>query len=185
MSRFDATVSSALVVICLLLPVFFLPACGTDSKQRLATGDVLPPFTAKDLNGDTISLDANRGRPVILRFFLVDCKFCIADTPAFNSFYNKYREKGLQIIYINNDAPDAATVRNFAEKLAIRFPVIADPEGRIAAQYRIKAQPLTLLLDPEHRLLAALLGGVSEAELEHIMAPYLTGKQETGGGQPS
>ena len=53
-------------------------------------------------------------------------------------------------------------------------PVIFDPGGKIAARYHIKAQPLTILLDQEHQLRGALLGGVSGEELENIMAPYLT-----------
>jgi hypothetical protein len=60
-----------------------------------------------------------------------------------------------------------------AEELQIRFPVIFDPEGKIAEQYNVKVQPLALVLSPEHKLLAALLGGVGEAELDELLARYL------------
>jgi peroxiredoxin len=162
-----------LVILALLLF-----SCSSEKSNRITTGDTIPSFTGTDINGQTISLDAYKGHPVVLRFFLVDCKFCTADTPAFNSIYEKYKSQGLKIVYVNNDAPGIADVRNFAEKLAIPFPVIYNKEGDIAAQYNIKAQPLTLLLDSEHRLLSALLGGVSETELEHIMAPHLTASQK-------
>jgi hypothetical protein len=53
--------------------------------------------------------------------------------------------------------------------------VVYDPSGKLAKQYNIKMQPLTLVLSPEHKLLAALLGGVSEAELQELLGKYLQG----------
>ena len=161
-------------ILALLILTLLLFACSSEKSKRITTGDAIPSFTATDINDQTVSLDAYKDHPVVMRFFLVDCKFCTADTPAFNNFYEKHKSQGVKVVYINNDAPDLATVRSFVEKLAIPFPVIYNKEGNIAAQYNIKVQPLTLLLDSEHRLLSALLGGVSEAELENIMAPHLT-----------
>ncbi len=160
-------------IFCLLIVTLLLISCSSEKSNRITAGDAIPSFSATDINDQTISLDAYKGHPVVLRFFLVDCKFCTADTPAFNSFYEKHKSQGMKVVYINNDAPDIAAVRNFVDKLTIPFPVIYNPEGSIAAQYNIKAQPLALLLDSEHRLLSALLGGVSEAELEKTMAPHL------------
>ncbi len=173
MSRSDSTVKPLTLLACCILLVVCVLSCSSEKNKRIKIGDPITPFTAEDITGKPIALDDYKGSPVILRFFLVDCKFCTADTPAFNAYFDKHQPDGLKIVYINNDAPNIETVREFAEKLAIRFPVIADPEGRIAAQYNIKAQPLTLMLDPEHRLLAALLGGVSEDELADVMGPHL------------
>ncbi len=173
MFRSDSTVNPLTLVACCILLVVCTLSCSSEKSKRIKIGDPITPFTAEDITGKPIALDDYKGSPVILRFFLVDCKFCTADTPAFNAYFDKHQPDGLKIVYINNDAPNIETVREFAEKLAIRFPVIADPEGRIAAQYNIKAQPLTLMLDPEHRLLAALLGGVSEDELADVMGPHL------------
>lgn len=178
MSTSGSIVKPHIFVACFIVLAVLLLSCSTEKSQRIKIGDTITPFTAKAIDGNPINLADYQGSPVILRFFLIDCKFCIADTPAFNSYFEKHREDGLKIIYINNDAPDIRAVNEFAEKLAIRFPVIADPAGRIAAQYNVKAQPLTLILDAEHRLIAALLGGVSEAELTEIMGPYLRKKEQ-------
>ena len=177
MFRSDSTVKPLTLVACCILLVVCMLSCSSEKSKRIKIGDPITPFTAEDITGKQIALDDYKGSPVILRFFLVDCKFCMADTPAFNAYFDKHQPDGLKIVYINNDAPNVEAVQEFAEKLAIRFPVIADPEGRIAAQYNIKAQPLTLMLDPEHRLLAALLGGVSEDELADVMGPHLLTKK--------
>ena len=128
-----------------------------DNKKAIRTGDTLPPFSATDLDGKAFSLASHKGSPVIVRFFLLNCPYCKADTPIFNKFYEKYRKKGLEIVYINNNGTNPEEVQKFADDLKIQFPVIFDQEGKIAKQYNIRAQPLALVLSPEHKLLAALL----------------------------
>ena len=70
---------------------------------------------------------------------------------------------------------DGATVEEvlgFTDDLNIQFPVIYDPEGKLAKKYNVRVQPLTLILSPEHKLQAALMGGVSEAELNELLGQY-------------
>ena len=158
--------TKALIIAFLYIAVSFLVlnGCSGDNKQAIRTGDTLPPFSATDLDGKAFSLASHKGSPVIVRFFLLNCPYCKADTPIFNKFYDKYRKKGLEIVYINNNGTNSEEVSKFADDLAVHFPVVFDPEGKIAKQYNIKAQPVALKLSPEHKKLAALLGGVSQAE---------------------
>lgn len=166
--------TKALIIAFLYIAVSFLVlnGCSGDNKKAIRTGDTLPPFSATDLDGKAFSLASHKGSPVIVRFFLLNCPYCKADTPIFNKFYDKYRKKGLEIVYINNNGTNPEEVQKFADDLKIQFPVIFDQEGKIAKQYNIRAQPLALVLSPEHKLLAALLGGVSEAELNELLGQY-------------
>jgi peroxiredoxin len=166
--------SKTLIILFLSLAVslLLLNGCSGDNKKAIRTGDTLSPFTGTDLGGKSFSLASHKGSPTIVRFFLLDCPYCKADTPIFNKFYDTYRRKGLEIVYINNNGANSAEVQKFTDELNIQFPVIYDAEGRIAKQYNIKVQPLTLILSPEHKLLAALLGGVSEAELNELLGQY-------------
>lgn len=152
--------------------LLLLNSCSGESKKAIRVGDVIASFSGPDLDGNTFSLSSHKGNPVIMRFFLINCPYCKADTPTFNMFYDKYRQRGLAIVYINNNGANAEEVKTFARELNIDFPVIFDPKGKIARQYNVKVQPLTLVLSPEHKLLAALLGGVSEAELNELLSPY-------------
>ena len=162
----------AIVLLSFSVSLLLFSGCSGDTKKAIRVGDTIPPFSGTDLKGKNFSLDSHKGRPVIVRFFLVNCPYCKADTPIFNKFYDKYRQKGFEIVYINNNGANSAEVQNFTDELQIQFPVIYDPDGRLAKKYNIKAQPLTLILSPEHKLLAALLGGVSEAELKELLSQY-------------
>ena len=153
--------------------LFLLNSCSGESPKAIRVGDTIAAFAGTDLEGKTFSLASHRGKPVIVRFFLLNCTYCKADTPIFNKFYEKYRQKGLEIVYINNNGMNSEEVETFVRDLQIGFPVVFDPESKIAKQYNVKVQPLSLVLSPEHRLLAALLGGVSEAELNELLSQYL------------
>lgn len=152
--------------------LLLLYSCSGQGSKAIRVGDTIASFSGTDLKGNMFSLATHKGKPVIVRFFLMDCPYCKADTPIFNAFYEKYRQQGLEIVYINNNGKNAGEVKAFAEELAINFPVIYDPQGKIAKQYNVKVQPLTLVLSPEHKLLAALLGGVSEAELQELLGQH-------------
>jgi len=158
-----------LIVCCALL---LLNSCSKQSSKAIRVGDIIASFSGTDLNGTPFSLATHKGKPVIVRFFLIDCPYCKADTPIFNGFYESYRPQGLEIVYINNNGKNIGEVEAFTRELKIDFPVIFDPQGKIAKQYNVKVQPLTLVLSPEHKLLAALLGGVSEAELNELLGKY-------------
>lgn len=165
------------LLLCLVL--FLLAACsGGDQKaKKLKLGDPAPDFSGTDLSGQPLSLAGYQGQPVILRFWSTDCKFCRADTPIFNQYFEKYKEAGLRVVYVNRHS-DEATVRRFVADLEIGFPVLIDKDGAISARYNIKVEPQTIIIGPDHRILAAVLGGVSEAELKNLLGGYLDKKTE-------
>ena len=43
----------------------------------------------------------------------------------------------------------------------------------VSMSYKVKALPQTIILDPQHKIIAAILGGVSEQELNGLLSPYL------------
>ncbi len=159
--------------------LFVLAACsgGDQAARKLKIGDPAPDFSGTGLSGQPVSLAAYQGQPVILRFWSTDCKFCRADTPIFNRYFEKYKESGLRVIYVNRHS-DEATVRRFVDDLAIGFPVLIDKDGAISTRYNIKVEPQTIIISPDHRILAAILGGVSEAELKNLLGGYFNKNTE-------
>lgn len=164
-----------LVFLTVTAAILLLNSCSGGKTKPIRAGDTVASFSGTDINNKTFTLASYSGKPVIVRFFLIDCPYCRADTPIFNEFYNKYRQEGFEIVYINNDGKNVEEVKNFVRELDIDFPVIYDPNGSIAKQYNVRVQPLSLILSPEHKLLAALLGGVSEAELNELLGQYFKG----------
>ena len=61
----------------------------------------------------------------------------------------------------------------FADELGIVFPIAMDKNGGLADLYDIRAYPQTIFIGPDQKILAAILGGVGEAELQEIMGKFL------------
>ncbi len=156
-----------------LITVFFLSACGGGGEKVLAVGDMAPEFRAVGLQGEKIQLSEWKGSPVILRFWSTDCKYCRADTPIFNYYFENYKEKGLRVVYVNTGEESMALVKEFVADLEITFPVIKEGGQAIATQYNVKIVPQTIFISPEGIILTAILGGVGEAEFKEILGNFL------------
>lgn len=164
-------VFSKAVLIILLLFSF---GCVREEKiQNLQLGDTAPDFAVKDLDGRVIVLSSFAGSPVIIRFFETGCRFCKADTPAFSRFYERHKQKGLQLLYIGSFYESVEALRSFTKELQVDFPVAMDGDASLADLYNIRAYPQTLFISPDRKIIAALLGGVGEAELEEIFDKFL------------
>lgn len=143
-----------------------------EAGKSLQIGDQAPDFSVTDMNGQHIQLQQWAGSLVILRFWSTDCKYCRADTPVFNEYFNRYKEKGLKVVYINSGA-SSQEVTEFVRELAIPFPVVMDQGGNVAELFRVKAVPQTIIIDPAQKIIAAILGGVGKAELDELTGKYI------------
>ncbi len=162
------------VKLCLvLLLVLLFSACGGEANRELAVGDKAPDFIAMSLAGEKIQLHSWKGNPVILRLWSTDCKYCRADTPIFNYYFEKYKKKGLRVVYVNTGRESLARVKAFVTDLDISFPVIKDEGDAIGLQYNVKIVPQTIFISPDGVILTAILGGVGEAEFKEILGLYL------------
>ena len=168
--RFLPKSIALILVVCL---VSVLVSCSQDKKETLKVGDSAPDFSVRDLEGNVFTLSDFEGLPIVMRFFLTDCKFCRADTPMFNEYYTRYGDKHLRLIYVDSLGLDRNTLEAFKEEFKISFPVARDEGGTVAARYKVKALPQTVILDPQHKIIAAILGSSSEEEFQEILSPYL------------
>lgn len=156
----------------LIVALGFVVSCGHGNGKPIRKGDKVPTFSTIDINGNRISLDDYKGNPVILRFWSTDCKFCKADTPIFNRYFDEFKDKGLKVVYINT-AQTEQEVREFIDDLDIVFPVVLDKDKMIAKSFNVRIEPMTIIITPEQKLLTAILGGVGEAELKELAGKYL------------
>jgi len=147
--------------------------CSQEEPKRLKIGDPAPDFTIMDLQGHEASLSGWKGSPVILRFWDTECKYCRADTPIFNRYFDQYRERGLKVLYVATGNETLEGVKSFVADLDIIFPVALDHDMTMTTDYEIRMVPQTIFISPDQKILTAILGGVSEAELQELIGKYL------------
>ncbi len=143
-------------------------ACSPGNSDRLKIGDRAPDFSITDLSGNHLSAAAWQGSPVILRFWDTECKYCRADTPIVNRFFDRYQQRGLKVLYVAMANETITGVKSFIQDLGIVFPVALDHDGTMAADYQVRMVPQTVFISPDQRIITAILGGVGEAEIVFI-----------------
>ena len=170
----SVTVSRMAYFLFFAMIPLLLPGCSQESEPiHVEVGAQAPDFAIKDLEGNVIILSYFEKNPVILRFWETDCKFCRADTPIINVYFEKYKDKGLKVLYISASTETRERVEGFINDLDLPFPVIMDTEAKIADMYNVILYPQTIFLAPGRIIQAIVPGGIGEAELDELVGPYL------------
>lgn len=102
----------------------------------LESGMKAPEFTLTDKNGGKVSLSDFRGKRVVLYFYPKDnTPGCTRQACAFAAAYEGFRAKDVAVIGVSKDS--AESHRKFAEKYALPFILLADPELQAIQAYGV------------------------------------------------
>ncbi len=127
----------------------FLPLAGRTEAAN---------FFLKTLDGQNRSLSQDRGKVVLMNFWATWCPPCIREMPAMQRAYDKFKERGFQIIAISVDQGNSDAVRKFTESLKLNFQILLDPENKVKQVYRVRALPTTYLIDRSGHVVAYGMG---------------------------
>jgi thiol-disulfide isomerase/thioredoxin len=117
----------------------------------------------KDINGKQIALSSLKGKVVLLTFWSVNSKECIAENIQFKSLYKTYNKKGFEIYQINLDENEE---KWRAEVKFDELPWIStreeDPLNPVNAMlFNVKSLPANYLFDRDGNLAGMNLHGRS------------------------
>ena len=102
----------------------------------LNPGDAAPVFTAPTQSGEPLTLADLRGRRVALYFYPADdTPGCTKQACSLRDGYRDLLDAGIAVVGVSPD--DAASHARFAEKYALPFPLVADPDHAIAEAYGV------------------------------------------------
>jgi len=113
--------------------------------------DVVPAVSAEDVSGRSVNLseEAGRNRILLVNFWGVRCGACIEEMGALDAIYGKYGGKGFDILAVNVDGIDSATIIAQLAKVKEmpKYRLLPDPDFRLVELFRMSAAPLTVLFD--------------------------------------
>jgi thioredoxin-dependent peroxiredoxin len=149
-------------------------------------GKPAPDFELESDGGDTVRLSDLRGKPVVLYFYPKDdTPGCTTEACEFRDAYDRYRERGIEILGVSPD--DVASHGKFKSKYELPFTLLADPDHRTAEAYGVWGERSsagrtymginrsTFIIDEDGNVARAMLGikpaGHAAAVLEHLGAP--------------
>ena len=148
--------------------------------KMLEVGAVAPDFSIRDTEGVSFNLGDEKGKKgVLLVFWSIFCEPCRAEMPAIQKLYDKYKDKGLDVVSIALDGePLKGSIVGFVKQEGYTFRVLIDELDskemfKVADPYGVGGTPTIFLLDRARKVVVARAGRVKEAELERAVQSLL------------
>ncbi|MFY9561335.1 MAG: FG-GAP-like repeat-containing protein [Terriglobales bacterium] len=96
-----------------------------------------PDVSLPDLGGQTRTLAALRGKPLLLNFWVAQSPGCREDLAVFNKLYARWAAQGLQLLTVNvHEAGGGESVPALARDRRLSFPILRASDD-VAAIYNI------------------------------------------------
>lgn len=152
-------------------------------KQHLANivesyallGTEPKPIGVADTAGKTIDLAEYKGKVVLLDFWATWCGPCVAELPNVLTAYEKYHDRGFEIVGISLDQ-DRAALDKFLADRGMTWRQQFDGLGwknEVAVAWGVQSIPATYLIDPDGKIAAVGLRG---EQLEQKLAKFYPAK---------
>ncbi len=148
------------------------------STKATAIGSMAPEFTAPNPEGKMIALKDIKGKVTIIDFWAAWCGPCRRENPNVVKVYEKYHDKGLEIVGVSLDGnprqKDAKSEWIAAiEKDGLTWHQVSNLnyfDDPVAKQYNIQSIPATFILDAEGKIIAKnLRGSALEAKMAELL----------------
>jgi thiol-disulfide isomerase/thioredoxin len=151
----------------------------TASLKRRFTNVPSKDFELSTIEGRRVRLSELKGKVVMVNFWATWCQPCIKEMPLFVKTYEKYKDRGFEILAISvDDLEDRPKITSLASRLNINFPILYD-EG-IAKLYEAKSFPTTVFIGKDGNIRYQNFGLImetAERDLGIIIEELLKDKQ--------
>jgi peroxiredoxin Q/BCP len=143
---------------------------GADTPTQPAAGTAAPDFSLATSDGSQISLKDYKGKWVVLYFYPKDfTSGCTIEAKNFQRDLDQYTKTGAVVLGVSVD--NAQSHKEFCAKEGLNFKLLADPDGKVSAQYgstmqyqgATMAARNTFLINPEGKI-AKVYTSVKPAE---------------------
>ena len=150
-----------------IIPVILISAIFLYSENGVSKEDEGINFTFNDLNDKPVKLSDFRGKIVLVNIWATWCGPCRQEIPGFINLYDKYNDKGFEIIGIATDKRGKSVVKPFAEKLKINYPLVIGDSRKLTGIFGpMKYIPTSFLIDEKGEIKNKYIGYLSEEKLE-------------------
>jgi peroxiredoxin len=155
-------------------------ACGSSATgpSKGASPQPAPHYTAREMGTRTqVSLDAQRGHPVLLTSFAPWCTECRGELPQIQALAQHYGARGLRVLGVSVDEGSDAASSDFARGLGVRFALWHDSDHRYQVAFQTVGVPQTELIDAQGRLVRVWRGAFDTSSpettraIERVLSP--------------
>lgn len=122
----------------LLIAGSILCSAATAFAAMPKVGDAAPQFTGADQAGKTVNLADAIGKKIVLLYFYPKDQTpgCTKEACGFRDRMADLQKDNVEVIGVSFDTADSH--KQFIAKYHLNFPLLADPDGKIAGLYGVR-----------------------------------------------
>jgi len=110
-------------------------------------GDPVPDFSEKDIYGNPVSAQMNRGKYMLICFWATWCSPCVEEIPFLKKLRSQYRKEDLEIISISVDRDSLALIKGI-EKYQMNWTHVLSANTNLKMLFGNKPIPGVYLVSP-------------------------------------
>lgn len=149
-------------------------AIGALGYSSLSATKPAPEVTFTSLTGEEISMQSLRGKVVMVNFWATSCATCIKEMPQMVRTYNKYKDRGLDLVAVAMSYDPPNYVLNYAQTRSLPFKVALDRQGDVARSFDdVKLTPTTYVIDKQGNIIKRYVGEPDFAALHQLLEKAL------------
>ncbi|MUP44688.1 TlpA family protein disulfide reductase [Gramella sp. BOM4] len=111
-----------------------------------------PEFSFQDINGKTYKSEDLSGKHLVIKYWFINCKPCVAEMPEFEFVMNKHQNQDVVFMSIAFDDPEE--LQEFFKDKDYEVPTISVSEDYIIDTIGIKYFPTHFLLDEQRKIVS-------------------------------
>ena len=115
------------------------------------TGEQVPSLKFKSTDGESVSIESFRGKPVLLDFWATWCGPCVEALPQVAQIYAEAKGKGLILLTVDRNE-EGNTAAEFLSKKGYNWPNFHDGNGEIEKLVGSSGIPRTMLVDAQGKI---------------------------------
>lgn len=130
-----------------------------EAPIRLTEPTPLPPLAFETMGGQPASLEALKGKVVVLNLWATWCAPCRKEMPSLDRLQARFKDQPVVVMALSVDRAGPERVQAFLDEIGVRnLHVYRDPKAAATRTLRVPGLPATLLVDKEGRERARVLG---------------------------
>ena len=141
-----------------------LVLAATAASSRVSADERFKPFKLKTLEGTQRSLSEVLGKATLVVFFFPTCKYCNAAFPEIQKIFDRYKDRGLSMVWINIVPEENALIKNWQATHGYTVPILLGGKS-VQDDYKLNETPTDYLLDSRGKILSSH-SGYKPGELE-------------------
>lgn len=117
-------------------------------------GEEVKDFEFRTLDGEKVTRETLKGKPVLLDIWFLACPNCKTQTPVLEEVYQELKDEEVALYAVNTDRESVAneTIEKTLRSWGTEMPILRDTTSSAYINLKVRVSPTTMLIDKEGRL---------------------------------